>query len=258
VVKKVANNKYVKKYTELYGKSMEYNWELAGDVLTIGGDILGFASSCVTGKPLDMASDGYGFINDCFTLYQDGEALLLHTFGNVHTVLGNEDYAQKYYTDAQASSEREGIADECYHLGFDAAGAVVEVVDGVNVAYKTYTGFDKFVENAGKIGTALFDDKNFAAAKELILEQTGWKIPDALDGSTALDDFIARKKDVVGNIGLAYKYVDGLLEGNFFETFLKNTGLGKPVGKVADADDSFEEFWERVMGIAEKYDPKKS
>lgn len=254
--KDISNNKYVKKYTELYGQGLAYSWELTGDVLTVGGDIVGFASSCVSGQPLDMVSDCYSFVNDCFTMYQDGEAMLEQIFGTVHTVLGNEEEAARWFADAAASSEREGVADEFYHGGLDEIGAIVEVVDGVNVAYKTYTGFDKFVENAGKIGTALFDDKNFAAAKELILEQTGWKIPDVLGEDSALADIIGQKKDVAGNIGLAYKYIDGILEGDFFETFLDNTGLGKPVGKVVDAKESFEEFIERLMGIAEKNSKK--
>lgn len=256
VVKKVANNKQVKTLRESYMQSLNYGWQVTGDVLSIGGDILGLAANCASGDMLGATSDGYSMINDCFVFYQDGEAMLQQAFGNVFTVLGNEEEAERWYTDAQASSEREGIADEFYHGGFDEVGAIVEVVDGVNVAYKTWTGFEGFVENAGKIGTALFDDKNFAAAKELILEQTGWKIPNALGEDSTLADLIGRRKDVAGNIGLAYKYIDGILEGDFFETFLDNTGLGKPVGKVADADESFEEFIERLMGIAEKNSKK--
>lgn len=255
--KDISNNKYVKKYTELYGQGLAYSWELTGDILTVGGDIVGFASSCATGQPLDMVSDGYGFVNDCFTMYQDAEALLRQACGNVFTVLGNEEEAAQWYADAAASAEREGIADELYHAGFDEAGLVVEVVDGVNVAYNTYTGVTGFFESVEKIGD-LWKKDGFKAARESMFELTGWKIPDDMGTSQAVEDFIARRKDIAGNFNLAYKYIDSALDGNFLETFGFNTAPGKIIKPFAEAKEEFEAFWERLMSTAEKHDSKKS
>lgn len=236
--------KYGKKI--LAQKPVQCLIDAGGDILSMGGDLLGYAENVVTGDMLGAASDMYGFCNSTINLYQDLEAGFSYWAGDLFTALGNEDEAANWYTDAAAANDADGIAGGFDLGGNEILGGVAEVVDTANDLYKIGDGFKSLWESGGKILDKL-GNKELGEAGKKLFELSGWKIPQGMDGITTAEAFetlseaeqvkqITQKlktyKALFSDGKLALKYEEAIEDGELLETVWENSAIGKPISKL--------------------------
>ncbi len=215
-VKKVANTKPV-----------QYIRDIGSSTLGVAGNTLSFCVDVAKGDFAGAAVETYDLINNFFDGSQDLVAVTMYGIGYGVEAFGGD--AGRCYDEAEEYHNMAGLAGQLRYDGMDGVADVIDKLDTGADLYKTATGIGKLLDSWDKIS----DAESWKEIGEGLFKQSGWKLP-SLSKSSDINDTLKYYDDLVSNWKTGYKYVDGLLDEDFWSTVSENTKLGKIVDKGTD------------------------
>lgn len=235
--------------TVAQSKPVEYIWEIGGSVVGGIADVGSFCGHVATGNFVKAGTDVYSFVNNFFDGSQDLVALTIYGMGSgVEAFGGNAEMVQRFYDGAEEFSNRDGLAGELRASGLEGVADALDVVDtGVGI-YKFGSGIKGLAD-----GTLLKPGENpLDKFRKNLFEFSGWKLAenpaDIYQHVPTVLEKIEYFDDLASNYDLAYKYVDGALDGKTIETILENTQIGKLYDGATDIYEDIKEYKEAIFG----------